>query len=150
MEIHDYYVDIKWDSGKIGTLSSADLDNSVVVATPPEFSGGVPRIWSPEHFFTASVLSCFMTTFLAIAEYSKFEFMDFKCGAKGVLEKPDGKYAMTKVILKAELTISDPSDSDKAIRLLEKSEKACLISNSIKSETLLESKIIIQSKLIKA
>lgn len=135
MEKHTYNLSLKWESDRKGNLSSSELPTIIEVATPPEFDKGMPDIWSPEHLFTASVVSCFMTTFLAIAEYSKFEFIDFKCDAQGVLEKIDGKYLMTKIILKPELTIDSLDKTEKAQRILEKSEAACLISNSIKSET---------------
>jgi len=115
-------------------MSSPELTTKIEVATPPEFDKGMPNIWSPEHLFTASVVSCFMTTFLAIAEYSKLEYIKFSCNAEGVLEKIDGKYLMTKIILKPELIIAELDKMERAQRILEKSEAACLISNSIKSE----------------
>ena len=91
-----------------------------------------------EHLFTASVSSCLMTTFLAIAENSKLEFVEFNCNSKGKLEKVDGKLLMTQVILKPKVTVKQEKDIDRAKRVLEKSEKACLISNSIKSEVIME------------
>jgi organic hydroperoxide reductase OsmC/OhrA len=84
-----------------------------------------------------------MTTFLAISEYSKLEFIDFDCSAKGILEKVDGKFLMTEIILKPILKISDAAQKDKAERILHKSETACLISNSIKTKVELEPEIII-------
>lgn len=119
-------------------MSSPELPSRIEVATPPEFDKGVPGIWSPEHLFTASVLSCFMTTFLAVAEYSKLEFTKFDCKAEGTLSKVDGKYQMTNIILRPELTVMEEDKVERALRILEKSEKACLISNSIKTEVTLE------------
>jgi len=55
---------------------SSELDESLDVATPPQFPKGIERVWSPEHLFTAAVNSCLMTTFLSIAENSKLEFND--------------------------------------------------------------------------
>jgi organic hydroperoxide reductase OsmC/OhrA len=104
------------------------------VATPPQFPKGLEGVWSPEHFFTAAVNGCFMTTFLAIAENSKLSFTSFHCTADGKLEKVDGKYLMTEVVLKPILVIESESDREKAERILQKSETACLISNSIKSK----------------
>ncbi|MBK9271516.1 MAG: OsmC family protein [Saprospiraceae bacterium] len=142
METHEYRVNLDWDKGRTGTLSSPELKSSIMVATPPQFSGGLPDIWSPEHLFTASVVSCFMTTFLAIAENSKFEFLNFQCNAMGVLSNKEGKYAMTSIFLHAQLTIKDQSLWEKAKRLLEKSEKLCLISQSIHTEVTLDIEII--------
>ena len=88
-------------------------------------------MWSPEHLFTAALSSCFMTTFLAIAEHSELEFISLSCPAEGVLDKKEGKLAMTEVILKPVLTIPKEADKLKAEKIMLKAEKACLISNSI-------------------
>lgn len=138
MESHTYTVDINWSTDRKGIMCSPELSQNssscVEVATPPEFPKGVPGIWSPEHLFTASVSSCLMTTFLAIAENSKLDFQSFSCSSKGILEQVEGRYLMTKIILKPTVGIMDEKDRDRAIRVLQKSERACLISNSIKSE----------------
>jgi peroxiredoxin-like protein len=145
MENHTYTVTLKWENDRKGIMSSPELPTTIEVATPPEFDKGMPNIWSPEHLFTASVISCFMTTFLAIAEYSKLDFISFECNAEGILEKIDGKYLMTKIILKPTLTIAELDKYEKAQRVLEKSEAACLISNSIKSEVQLQPTINIEN-----
>ena len=133
-ERHLYDVTISWKNGKIGSAHSPHLDQSLEIATPPEFPGGVERIWSPEHLFTASVSSCFMTSFTAIAEYSSFEFDALDVRSSGVMEKENGKFMMSKIILKPTLRIRDVSSLKKAYRLLEKAEQICLITRSIKSE----------------
>jgi peroxiredoxin-like protein len=141
MESHIYNVQLNWVADRIGEVSSPELLTQIDVATPPQFPNGVEGVWSPEHFFTAAVNSCFMTTFLAVAENSKLEFTNFKCFAEGKLEKQDGKYLMTEIVLSPELTIVNESDREKAERILIKSESACLISNSIKSKVTLVTKI---------
>jgi organic hydroperoxide reductase OsmC/OhrA len=73
-----------------------------------------------------------MTTFLAVAENSKLEFELFDCKAKGKLEQVEGKFLMTEVILEPMLDITKEVDKVRAERILQKSEAACLISNSIK------------------
>ncbi len=52
---------------------------------------------------------------------------------------------MTKIILKVDLIISKSDQLEKAKRVLEKSEAACLISNSIKSEVILETNIVVEN-----
>lgn len=141
MENHIYNILLKWEEGRKGIVSSPDLPVKIEVATPPEFDKGIPGIWSPEHLFTASVVSCFMTTFLAIAEYSKLEYEQFDCAAEGVLEKVDGKFIISEINLFAVLKINDFTKKDKAERILQKSEAACLVTNSIKSKVNLNSQI---------
>lgn len=134
MEPSYYNVNLNWVSDRKGKISSPELNTDIEVATPPEFPHGIAGLWSPEHLLTASVVSCFMTTFLAVSENSKLEFNSFKCGATGKLEAVEGKLQMTAIELKPILEISSDSDMTRAQRVLEKSEAACLISNSIKTK----------------
>jgi len=135
MKMHPYKVNLNWTSDRKGEISSPDLETTIDVATPPEFPKGMKGIWSPEHLFTAAVNSCFMTTFLAIAENSKLEYSEFSCESEGILDQVEGKYLMTEVILKPKLKLINGADVEKAKKIFQKSEKACLISNSIKSTT---------------
>lgn len=130
---HSYTVNLSWEHDRQGILFSDELEQTVEVATPPPFPKGVEKIWSPEHLFTSAVNSCFMTTFLAVAENSKLEFESFTCKASGKLEQVEGKYKMTEVLLEPELTIKHEKDQDRALRVLQKAEAACLITNSITS-----------------
>src|SRR6266542_3982113 len=135
-----YSTGIDWIAQRRGELTSPVLPNLQIDA-PPEFKGH-EGVWTPEHLFVASVNSCFMTTFLAIAENSKLGFVSFKTDAKGTLEKLDGKgFMMTEITLHPKLVISHAHDAERANRILEKAEKHCLISNSIKTETRLEPEI---------
>jgi len=140
--MHSYLVNLKWNEGRIGEISSPELNSKIEIATPPQFPKGVDGIWSPEHLFTAAVNSCFMTTFLSIAENSRLEFTEFSCSAIGNLDQIDGKFLITEIILNPVLLITKEADRGKAERVLEKSEKACLISNSIKSNVILNSTIL--------
>ncbi len=140
---HLYEIDISWDENRMGTMRSPVLDDEIRVATPPEFNGGIEGIWSPEHLFVASISSCFMTTFLAIAEYSKMDFENLQVNAIGKLDKVDGKFMVSEVTLKPVLEIHDEKFADKARRLMEKAEAACLISRSVKTVIHFEPKVVI-------
>lgn len=139
--VHHYEVKLNWESERKGLMSSPVLDSKIEVATPPEFPKGIPGIWSPEHLLVAAVNSCLMTTFLAIAENSKFDFIHFESKADGKLEKVDGKFMISEIVLSPVLTISKESDKERALRILQKSEAACLISNSVKSSILFNPEI---------
>lgn len=116
------------------SLSLPDIQ----VAAPPEFKGH-GGAWTPEHLFVASVSSCFMTTFLAIAELSKLEFVSFSAEAAGKLEKVEGQgYLMTEVVIRPRLVIRRAQDAERAARILEKAERNCLISNSVTTAVRLE------------
>ena len=136
---------IEWTGEKKGRLSAPGLP-SLQVATPPEFDGH-EGFWSPEHYFVAAVNSCVMTTFLAIADGSKLQFESYQAQATGKLEKPEGEgYRITEIIIRATLVISQSKDLERAGRILQKAEKHCLISNSIKAVVRLEPQILVANE----
>ncbi len=134
---HKYQVKLSWIADRKGIIQSDALTSEIEVVTPPEFPKGIPGFWSPEHLFVASVNSCFMTTFLAVAENSKLDFTHFECNAVGTLDRVEGKFCITEITLSPVLTIIDETLKDKGTRVMEMSEKACLISNSITSKVIL-------------
>jgi len=140
---HNYEVNLQWNNDRKGTISSPVLPSQIEVATPPDFPKGMPGIWSPEHLFVAAVNSCLMTTFLAIAENSKVEFISFESNAVGKVDQLEGKYMVTEIVLKPKVVVSSMIQEDRMLRILEKSEKACLVSNSIKSKIIFEPTVIL-------
>jgi organic hydroperoxide reductase OsmC/OhrA len=149
-----YHVDVRWNKERQGVMCSPELkatlgeNGCIEVATPPEFPKGMHGIWSPEHLYTASVASCFMTTFLAIAENFKLEFASFLCRATGKLDSEDGKMRMSEVAIQPEVTINDASQEELAFKVMQKSEKACLISNSITAKVVMNPVVHISKELI--
>jgi organic hydroperoxide reductase OsmC/OhrA len=145
MNPHEYEVDIAWSNDRKGVMCSPELagvnqtsGGCIEVATPPEFPKGMPGIWSPEHLFTAAVSSCLMTTFLAIADNSKLDFVSFRCKSYGKLEQVEGKFMMTEVRLVPTVVVRDAKDIERGLKVLQKAESNCLISNSIKAKVTME------------
>ena len=145
-EVHSSYpVELRWEGERRGTASSPDGLPALPVAAPPSF-GGHPGIWSPEHLFVLSVASCWMTTFLAVAQASKLEFSAIECPGTGILEKgEDWRFWIPRIVLRPRVTILREEDRERATRVIEKSEAVCLISNSMKSEVTLESEVLVKS-----
>lgn len=123
---------VVWTGEKKGNVSGLKLP-SLEVATPLDF-GGHEGLWSPEQCFVAAVNACVMTTFLAIAEMSKLSFESYEAHTTGKLDKPEGQVMQfTEITVRPKLVITHSKDLERAGRLLEKAEKHCLISNSIKA-----------------
>jgi len=140
--VHFYNTAIRWEQGRKGTLTAPEL-TSITVATPPEFPKGEPNVWSPEHLYVASANSCLMTTFLAIAENSKLDFVSFDSNATGKLEKVDGMLMFSEIELKPRVVLKKEKDRERALRIIEKSERMCLVSNSMKSKIVLSPEVVI-------
>ncbi|MBW8361325.1 MAG: OsmC family protein [Kaistella sp.] len=140
---HYYEVQADWKEGRKGNLSSPVLNNTIECATPPEFPNGVAGIWSPEHLFTAAISSCYLATFLAIAENFKLAFRSFSCKTVCKLEVVEGKFQITHAEITPELHLENPEqDRDKALKVLEKSKAACLVTNSMKTEITLNTQLL--------
>lgn len=135
-----YETETEWVTGKVVTAESSGLPD-IPVAPPPEF-GGESGFWTPEHLSVAAVNACFAVTLLAIARNSKLDFVSFNSIAIGKLEKVEGSgLQITEIVLKPTLVIRQERDLEKAVRILEKAEQGCLISNSMKATTRLEPQV---------
>ncbi len=121
-----------WTMRRRGIASAEDVPRTINFSSPPEFQGE-PGLWTPEHLLVASVATCFLATFRAVAENSKLQVVRLEVEAEGVLEKQEGGFRFTRVLVRPRLTIADAADHERAQRLLEKAERACLISRSLSS-----------------
>ena len=83
-------------------------------ASPAEFDGPGDR-WSPETLLVGAVADCFILTFRAIAKASRLSWISLDCDVTGYLVVPAGR------------------DADRARQALEKAERNCLISRSLKA-----------------
>jgi organic hydroperoxide reductase OsmC/OhrA len=60
-------VSVRWHGGRLARADSRKKE-SLEVATPPEFRGGLEGHWSPEDLLVAATASCFVLTLVAVAE----------------------------------------------------------------------------------
>jgi organic hydroperoxide reductase OsmC/OhrA len=139
-----YQVKVVWKKGREGVISSAVLEHEIDVATPPEFAKGVVGMWSPEHLLVGSVSSCFMTTFLAMAEKRRLVFTRFNCSATLLLDRRDDIVSATQIAIHPILTLSKSSDSGKGLKVLDITAKSCIISAMLKTEIAVIPQIIIE------
>ncbi len=127
---HTYRVTAWWVAGQNGITRSDSAPNAIQFTGPPQF-GGMEGRWSPEDLFLSSLASCFTTSFNAIADYSKFEYVDLEVEVEGTVEKTTTGYQFTGVIVKPKLKIAEESDQAQAIDLLNKTKKLCLVSRAL-------------------
>ncbi len=138
---HHYRVNASAETDGNVVIKADDLPG-IVTAPPAEF-GGPGDQWSPETLLVGAIADCFILTFRAIAKASKLEWNALECSAEGVLERVERVTRFTAVTVRARLTVPAGTDSDKAQRLLQKSEEACLVTRSMLVESHLEAEIIV-------
>ncbi len=139
---HQYHVSANAKTEGTITLAADKLPQ--LISAPPAEFGGPGDQWSPEHLLVASVADCFILTFRAVARASKLEWSNIESSAVGVLDRVGRLTQFTSFTVSATLTVPSGTDVDKAQRVLEKSEAACLITNSLTGETHLKTEIILQ------
>ncbi|MCC6170726.1 MAG: OsmC family protein [Gammaproteobacteria bacterium] len=137
---HHYVVRATGSGAGAIALGSAGLP-ALQSAAPAEF-GGPGDAWSPETLLVAAIADCFILTFRAVARAARFEWQGLECETEGTLERVEGVTAFTRYVTRATLTVAPGADAAKARELLERSEKACLIANSLRGERSLTISIV--------
>jgi organic hydroperoxide reductase OsmC/OhrA len=113
---------------------------TVYSASPAEFGGPGDR-WSPETLMVAAVADCFVLTFRAVAQASKLSWAALRCEVSGTLDRVDRVTQFTHFDIRAHIDVPAGTTAEQARRALEKAERACLISNSLKATMGLETEI---------
>ena len=147
-EVHSSYpVSVRWEGEHRGLATSVDGLPELPVSSPPSF-GGPAGVWSPEHLFVLAAATCWMNTFLVVAQSSKLEFRTVDCSGTGTLQKGDDRrFWISRIVLRPRVTILREEDRERATRLIEKAEAACLISNSMKSAVTIEAEVLMGAEV---
>ena len=122
------------------TLSSPGLVE-IASAAPVEFDGPGDR-WSPETLVTAAVADCLILTFRAIAKASNLEWTSIRCEVEATLDRVDKVMRFSRFDTVATIEIPSGVEAERARRVMEKSERNCIISNSLKAEAHVEIVIV--------
>ena len=109
-------------------------------ASPAEFDGPGDR-WSPETLLVGALADCFILTFRAIANASKLSWTSLDCDVIGTLDRVDRVTQFTHFDMTAHLVVPAGVDADAARRALDKAERSCLISSSLKASIALEAEV---------
>jgi organic hydroperoxide reductase OsmC/OhrA len=131
---HQYFfeVELARTEGRKGMLTAKDVHGSIEIATAPEFKGGIPDIWTPEHLFLGALSSGFMTTYLALADQRNLNIAHITCAAIGQINLYDAHLEFTTVNLYPKIYIKSERDTTQANELLLSAYSYCIIANSIR------------------
>jgi organic hydroperoxide reductase OsmC/OhrA len=150
----EHFADISWALGKDGEF----LTNKYSRGHKWNFDGGievfasssphvVPVPYSveeyvdPEEAFVASLSSCHMLWFLAMAAKYKFVVTSYRDKASGVMAKnAEGKLAMTEVTLRpvVEFDKEAKPTQEQLAGLHHEAHEKCFIANSVKTDVRVE------------
>ena len=104
-------------------------------SSAPDYSGD-PEKNNPEQLFIASLSSCHMLTFLAVAAIGKWKVESYEDDAVGYLEKNEtGKMSMNRVILQPQVVFSGSNHPSRKAQedMHLKARRSGFIANSVRT-----------------
>jgi peroxiredoxin-like protein len=137
---HHYQVSLAGGPTGHATLSAAGIP--ALPSAPPLDFDGPGDAWSPELLLLGAVASCFLFTLRAVAEASRIEFTALGLSVGGTVDRKDGALRFTEIVLRPRLTLAPGGSRERALRAMEKSEKACLVSASLSAPLRLEPEVV--------
>jgi organic hydroperoxide reductase OsmC/OhrA len=117
-----------------------DAGVTVRGSAAPAYKGSESCV-DPEEAFVASLSSCHMLTFLALAARKRYVVDAYRDEAVGILAKDvAGNLAITKVTLRPQVRFDgEPQPNPEELRQLhDRAHHACFIANSVKTEVVVE------------
>jgi peroxiredoxin-like protein len=113
-------------------------------SAPPVDFDGPGDGWAPEHLLLAAVETCFLFTLRTVAAASRIAFSSLELTSEGTVDRADGVIRFTEIVLRPRIRVPAGTDEARARRVLEKSEKACLVSASLSTPIRLEPEILVE------
>lgn len=113
----------------------------LALSAPEEFKGDATRL-SPEDLFVASVASCLLLTYLALARRAGIGIARYEDRPVGLLAMADRRRRITEVRLRPRITLEPGADAAKARTLVEAAHDACFITNSVTARVSIEPEIV--------
>ena len=136
-----HHYDVHLTGGPSGYAQLSTQGVPELRTAPPSDYDGPGDAWSPEHLLLAAVQACFLFTLRAGARLSQVEFTALELDASGTVDRQDGVTRFTEIVLRPRVTVPSGADRERALHVLEKSEKMCLVSASLSTPIRLEPEI---------
>jgi organic hydroperoxide reductase OsmC/OhrA len=130
MKEMQFPVSVRWRGGRLARADARDKD-SLELATPPEFRGGLAGYWSPEDLLVASAASCFALTLAAVAERREAPLLDATITATGhMTRRDDGRFGF--IVIEIDALLETIPGAERAVSSAAAiAEERCLISQAL-------------------
>jgi len=136
---HDYDVDLIGGPQGYATISAPGLPD-LTTAPPCEYDGPGDA-WSPEHLLLASVSSCFLFTFRAVARTLRAEFQEVDAHSSGIVSRVGGVTRFADIVIRATVTAAPSASVELLQRAIDKTTAHCLVSSSLATPVTVEAVI---------
>jgi len=141
--VTEHHAKVEWERGDVEfTYKTYARDHTwtfeggvrVRASAAPGFLGNAELV-DPEEAFVASLSSCHMLTFLALAARKRFVVERYEDAAVGYLEpNEEGRLAVTRVVLRPRIDFGGEAPSPEVLAgLHETSHEQCFIASSVRT-----------------
>jgi organic hydroperoxide reductase OsmC/OhrA len=141
----EHHIRLTWDKGEAQftyneyprnhAIAFKNGQETMIASAASAYKGDATKA-DPEDLLVASLSSCHMLSFLAIASKKKVTVTSYEDDAVGYLENDKGVLWITRVILRPKVTC----DAEPAIlaEIHHLAHQACFIANSVKTDVRVE------------
>ena len=142
-----YHTDVRWVGEHWGHLALGN-GPEMPFSAPPDAQGH-PEVLTPEDAFVAAANTCVMLMFIWAAERFKLALQSYDCRVEGTkLIELDRREIFTRLEFRPVIRVAANGEARERVesrtrRALEAAQKYSLVANSVKSEIVVEPRIII-------
>ncbi len=142
-----YHTTVNWTGEHWGHIEMGN-GPKMKFSAPPD-AHGHPDVLTPEDAFVAAANTCVMMMFIWATERFRVKLLSYECRTEGTkLVELDRKEIFTKLHFKPIIRVDRGDETKQAVeartrRALQAAEKYSLVANSVKSEIVVEPKILI-------
>jgi organic hydroperoxide reductase OsmC/OhrA len=132
---HRFDARLVWRKGASGVAASNHHVHfegrpSVELSAAPQYKGDPSRL-NPEEIFLASLASCQMLTYLALAARAGIDVVAYDDAAEAKLAIVDRRMRIAQVTLRPRIALAPGQDAEKARALIDAAHTGCFIANSV-------------------
>lgn len=146
---HEFEAELIWEKGAEGERRGnhgvrfegrPDLE----VSAAPQYKGD-PSCLNPEELLLASLMSCQMLTYLAMAQSGDVDVLAYEDQATATLSMADRRMRITQVTLRPRIRVGPDADKEKARKLVDRAHHGCFIANSVSCEVVIEPEVTVDT-----
>ena len=145
-----YHTDVRWTGEHCGHLTMGN-GPEMDFSAPPDAQGQA-GVFTPEDAFVAAANTCVMLMFIWAAERFHLHLLSYECRAEGTkIIELDRTELFTRLCFHPIIRVACGEESREAVqgrvrRALQAAQKYSLVANSVKSEIVVEPKIVVSDE----
>ena len=146
MPTHHFEGRVAWTAGAAGPAAGNHHVEfagrpALELSGAPQYRGDGTKL-NPEELFTASLASCQLLSYLALAPRAGVRVLAYEDRPIATLAIADKKMRVTEIVLRPRITIAADADAAAARTLVDRAHDVCFIGNSISCAVRLEPEIV--------